>query len=162
MANKKSNRRRKKIGGDGDENTESEDTSADTWQLLVDSTKDRTNKTNYLFLLTKCNGMCKIGMGKETIRKVRGLKVLNDDNKNDDNAVVVRVNDDDIYFTNGYNRDQKESLLKKENCVGSKKELAPGKFMLEPIDPAITQGGKTRRHKKKYRKSRKSRKNRKF
>jgi predicted secreted acid phosphatase len=115
------------------------------------------------------------GMGKGTIRKVRGFQVLNDE------EVVVRVTDNN-FFTNGYRESKEDYLLKKKNYIGQGEKMSSGKFTLKPIVPDKTpdytddnymknpnnyfgeyeQGGKTRRHKKKSRKSRKSRKNRKF
>lgn len=105
------------------------------------------------FLLTRCEGACLLRIIKKSV--VKGLKIINE-------GVVVELVSGDP-FKIYYDRNTQQKLLKSKDL---KESVAPGTFMLQLINPAnppaITQGGKTRRHKKKSRKSRKSRKNRKF
>jgi len=105
------------------------------------------------FLLTRCEGACLRRIIKKS--EVKGLEIINE-------GVVVELVSGDP-FKRYYDGNREQKLLKSKDL---EKFVAPGTFTLELIDPAnppaIREGGKTRRHKKKYRKSRKSRKNRKF
>ena len=200
MPNKKSNRRRKRFGGENVEPhvaaLEAEEyilSQLSHYENLIRRTKDLDKDVNgkprndvygkpiilawiqlytsidakldVTFTLTRCDGILLCGKYKTT--QVKGYKNL------PDGVVVERVSGDP--FKNHYYSNTTEfKQLDRENCVLSKKQLRPGKFTLELDDPANpmlqlddpanpeSQGGKTRRHKKKYRKSRKSRKNRKF
>lgn len=190
MPKKNSNRRRKKIGGENVEPhvaaLEAEEyirSQLPPYENLVRRTKDDDkdengkpkndvygkpiilawiqlwtsiiSKLDVTFTLTRCDGGVWCGEYKTT--KVKGYQKL------PDGVLVERVSGDP--FKNYHYSNTKEfKKLERENCVLSKEQLKPGKFMLQLDDPANpeSQGGKTRRHKKKYRKYRKSRKNRKF
>jgi len=197
MPNKKSNRRRKKIGGDGNYmsssndnepvNTQNVSEGHGSWINAQDNHEDNQRGIDekaqldpFKYLGTRGNSWDQLKVAIDKNLDVQFTLTINEAyfyGTNINKRVVKGLNKREIvtygipdrYYTRIEVKDVKDSTKKKlldTNYISTSGPLKRGQFTLELIDPAnppaITQGGKTRRHKKKYRKSRKSRKNRKF